>query len=922
MTITIKKEYFDNIETAVKSLNNFFGSDYKTKDFPMIESNEQLDATILSILSWMNNVDPTWIDNSDKIESVIERINRFADERDEEDDADVLTQLTNDNNTSALDLINSFIGYKMLQMISDHFETFNELMNGIFTFELFTKTSKYSTAINTFSKPVSLDEIIDVTGDNQYQIFNEEKYVHGIFDNSQIKLPKELKLESELKRFTEHQNLDNIEINVDTSVQEAADINYFVDMHPENLRYHPGLKVVQISKQFEAKVNQLISGLRGCNTTDDLKNYFASFPFSPDDFTSVVIPCILARVFDNPRKFPNQDFDKAALKKYTDSYKSILGKNDGAKRFGSYDIFSTFKADKEGTIKFIEDFLKLRLVNDESGMISNNTLLTTFNIFDSRIYLDIMYNMLPPNVRESKAPSEDAFVKKVRAKINKNSRNGNIYKKETPIPEDNSLQTSDQVQEYVSKVFLDSKDLSISDLMYCEHYHDMVQHEINTLGDTLYNHCVSPEELLEYIGESFDIFQEEDDDVYMEEEDALKDAENYGFIDGSIPDYMKTRIKLTDNPDKPNANKPVVTDVQIPPDMPSNSYDELIDSIDARLNSTDGGLDEALGSGYNGPVSKTGGEGKVVYNVSYNYNNSYNQNSNNSDSSLNKNITNTNNTTDSSMNKNVTTTTNTNSNNINSKPLQKPYKNNNNNSTVLSDTANSDTNPPVQPQKEVPNAGTFSNGKSVQEVFSILEFGEPLSNNNSATPPKQDLLTKAIDNDRRTLPLQQEVKKGVQKVGNTARMAVKPITRAKEWLSNMVNSLVKRDEDRVKKELLENRTYRTAIYKAYRIAARLGIGSVLFTLNPYIGMLYFGWEGLKLVDRNRLRKEAQDEIATELKIQDEKIEQLRHSIQWNDNSDDTNAKKQQLYQMIRIRDKMQQMAPESMKHFIKRGSDL
>jgi hypothetical protein len=920
MQITIRKEYFDNIETATNSLNNFFGSGFKTKNFPMIESNEQLDASVLSILSWMNNVDPTWIDGTDKVESAIERINQFAEDHDGEED--VLTTLTNDNNTSALDLINAFIGYKMLQYINDHFEAFNELMNGIFSFELFTQTSKFQKSLDIFSKPIPLDEIVDVTGDNQYQVFNEEKYVHGIFDNSQIKLPKELKFETEITRFTERNNLENVEIVVDESVQEAADINFFVDMHPENLRYHSGLKVVQISKQFEAKVNQLVSGLRGCNTTEDLKQYFANFPFSPDDFSHVVLPCILARVFDNPRKFPNQSFDKQALKKYTDSYKSILGKSDGAKRFGAYDIFSTFKADKEGTIKFIEDFLKLRLVNDEDGTITNNTLLVIFNIFDSRIYLDIMYNMLPADVRAKMAPSEDAFVKKVRGKINRNAHNGNIYKKEVPIPEEDNVQTSDQVAEYVSNVFSQTDALSVSDLMYCENYHDLIHQEINTLGDVLYNHGVSVDELDEYIGESYDMIQE---------------SSNVPPVDGSIPDYMKTRIKLSDEEDEKSGTPkgPVITDIQLPPDIPSNSYDDLANSIDTRLNGT-GNLDTMLGAGYNGEISKQGGEGRVVYNITNNYTNSFNKNSNNTNTNT-KNTTNNNenstitnnkstNTSNSNNTSNVenttknensgnTTTTTTNnhdssthnidSNNITTRHIQNPHNNNKNNSTVLSDTKDSNK---------------LSNGKTIQEVFAILESEEPLSNTMSAgEPPKRDILTKALDNDKNSLAANQKIKKGLQKMGNTARATVKPISRTKQWLTNVVNSLIKRDEDKVKADMIQNPSYRSAVFKAGRIALKLGLTGAFYSINPWFGIIYAGAEGLKLADKNRLRKEVTDEFATELKILDEKIKIAREEATGYHANPDA---KKRLYELIRTRDKMQQMAPQSMKSYIKSASGL
>ena len=1562
--IVIKQEYFDNIKVAIDSLNNFFGSNFKTKNFPMIDSNEQLDASMLSILSWMNNVDPTWIEDTEKLNDVIDKINDAAENNEESED--LLTVLTNNNDTSMLDAINAVIGHKMLQYIADHFDIFSELMNGIYTFELFTKPSMFRKAIDTFSKPVPMDEIENALGDNQYQVFNEEKYLHGVFDNPQITLPKTMKLETEKTRFENREDLQNIDIVIDDTVQEAAEINYFVEMKPEHLKYHSGLRVVQISKQFEAKVNKLVSDLRACNTTDDLKKYFENFPFSPDDFSHVVIPCILARVFASSRKFPNQSFDQLGLKKYTDSYKSILSQNAGANRFANYDLFSTFKADKEGTIKFIEDFLKLRLVNDESGAISNNTLLTLFNIFDSRIYLDIMYNMLPNDVRTSKAPSEDAFVKKVRAKINKNSRNANIYQKAT-VPSDNTVQTSDQVVEYVTEAFNQAGIITTTDLRYCEQYADLIHDEINTIGDKLYNAGVSVDELDEYIGESYDLFMEaneaskkarkraqqfmkdeygkahptsmpskqrnrmkkwltdndydpktktiktdivdkktgkpvrvnvgtnftepmlgtnkpmpfaqtqkmnkqrreqisnlvgsydptyidnerwenltkgdrsyinmpksymkrhpaisngiskheeghiadlqygekipgykegkelmkrvkrnkinvgthadprefaadiysvqhnphkdkmrvfralktsdnemskqyrylsrqakrgihdafgiedkeslmnaveiiisstedniklmksmpqtsevknaidvakdgvveykklldqikdmdfdnankkfmdtqtktirdniksacaiidreadlrsmiakkfinefavendmtmldvisemyqtefedyvlceydfpEDDmsddevdayiqegliskffenrkkkkerasteaqlkafedkynvklteehrsiildnpnqyeaisnniqvrlncdysnkmyelydysfkhihsifkdnsngmypimfadfeydnmqyqDLYSDSEgniyaaiynkrhkfekvassikdffDTYKDKnvywkftevchdlmyvyyndethkdeehhvqivlhtdsngavnpkaasdismyatsgvfsekivdevlpktkekfgsichvkravfdmdgnmdlfikyngkemslkssgiwteafvqENSPDIDGSIPDYMKTRIKLSDGgEDEKPQKEPVVTDVQLPPDIPSNAFDDLANSIDARLDTPNGNLNDMLGNGYDGAISKTGGDGKVVYNITYNYNNSYNQtNSNNKTEKNSHNITDTHNSSDShntvndlSSNKKTNTNShnqnstrrsvNNNSHNVN--PPRYRGSNNNNNSTVLSDTKDSNADNTFKKD-------TFSTGKSIQEVFAFLESEEPLSDTMSVnTPPKEDMLTKAMDNDRKSLPKLQSAKKNVQKIGNTARAAVKPIGRTKQWLNNMINSVIKRDEDKVKKEMIENPSYRAAVFKASRIALKLGLFAGFTALNPYLGVIYAGAEGLKLADRNRLRKEVQDEFATELRIMDEKIEQCKHELNYSYGAADP-KKKQELYQLMRQRDKMQQMAPQSMKTYVKRATDI
>ena len=137
----------------------------------------------------------------------------------------------------------------------------------------------------------------------------------------------------------------------------------------------------------------------------------------------------------------------------------------------------------------------------------------------------------------------------------------------------------------------------------------------------------------------------------------------------------------------------------------------------------------------------------------------------------------------------------------------------------------------------------------------------------------------------------------------------------------MVNSLIKRDEDRVKKELIENKSYRSAIFKASRIALKLGLFATFYAINPYIAAVYAAGEGLSALDRNRLRKEVQDEFATELKIMDEKIEQCKHELSYGygKNADET---KRQLYKLMRQRDKMQHMAPEALRAPIKRASDL
>lgn len=878
--IIIKKEYFDNIKTTIDSINSFFSSNFKDKNFPIVDSDFQLDSTLLGIVSWLNNVEPAWISDPSRVDSVIEAINKTAEDMEGDD---IYSQLVNENNTVVLDHINAFVGYKVLQYIADYFTEFNKFINGIYTFELYTKPSKYKDVIDLFSKTIPISEIEDVMGNAEYRLFDKQKYVTGVFSNNQIKLPDTLKQDAEINRLENNDDLD-IEIVVDESVQEAAEVNFFEETKPEHLKYDEKKDKWVVSKQFEKAISKLISTLRKCDTTEDLKAILdkkGEVP-EPDTFTSVVIPFILARTYSNPNKYMNENYDKEAMKKYTDSYDSITNKNNGAKRFAKYDIFSTFKTDKEGTIKFIEDFLKLNLVNDESAYISNNTLLTLFNIFDSRIYLDIMYNMLPDKVKKSKYPTEDGFVKLVRARINKNSRSANVYKPDTKVKSGNDVQTSEEIQEYVTDSLKEFGDMSIADMMYCEHYQSLIHDEIKCLGDAMYNKGLSQIQVDNYIGESYDIFDKEDS--FIQEQEM-----------GDIPDYMRNRIKLSDE----TGNNPEVTttDVQLPPDVPANPVDDLVTSIDAKL-SAGGGLEDMLGSGYNDNPNKNHHEGKVVYNITNNYNNSFNRNSNN---------TNTTTQNDLSTGK-TTTTTNTNTNSHNKRYTTHKNPNNYNNSTDSSDTKDSAN---MISQTEY---ATFSTGNSIHDVFTFLESEEPLSDGNDSKPPKGDLLTHAMDRDREKLSKHQERKKTTQKIINTGRAVVKPIARTKKWLTDLVDSLIKRDEDKVKADIIEKPGFRTALFKAGRLALKLGLTGVAFTINGYVGMAYLALQGAKIADRERLKKEVQEEFAAELEILNDKIRLA--------DADDTPQSRKDKWQMMRLRSKMEHIVAGTPRSRIRTRNDI
>lgn len=1058
--IVIKKEYFDNIKTSIDSLNSFFSSGFKNKDFPIVDTEFQLDGTIMNILSWLNNIEPSWIDDPSKVESTLKSINDAT----EDMDGDIYTTLVNENRTVVLDQINAFIGFKVLRFIADHFSEFSEFVNAIYTFELFTKPSHYRSVISLFSQTINLDEIADIMGEATYTLFDGTKYVTGIFSNDQIKIPQTMKQDTEISRFNNMTDLD-VEIVIDESIQEAAEVNYFSETKPQHIKYDERTNTFKLSKQLQTIVDGFISGLEKCDTTEDLVKYFRTMKNSPDSFTNNVIPFILVKVFNNTGKYPNSNFNTKLLANYVKSYKSIATQNAGARRFMNYDLFSTFKTDKDGTITFMKDFLSLDLFNNPSAYISNNTLLTIFNIFDSRIYLDILYNLLSDKMKKSKYPSEDAFVKEIRARINKNSHSVNVYKKPGK-PADNKTQTTKTMNEYAVDELRDFGDMSITDMQFCEQYHAVLMDEINGIGDAMYNKGVSQTMIDSYIGESYQVFGEgffsdlfgkrnnvsnksndqtpsknklseniytyimsvipedlkkfisddvfcdsvmrdingkalktdigelifDDDhislfgtdtlyhtmetlgDVMVDDPSDEKDVSelissivlgsgnmsNYHFLliydiknkvyvasradysnpsagathvelsdswtelinsikksdiiqeqeTGDIPDYMKNRIDLSDETGGP---KTTTTDVQLPPDVPANDFDDLADSVNARMDGGDS-LEDCLGSGYNN--SGKDKDARIVYNITNNYHNSFNRDSNNTttttntkdDHSTGKSVTTNTTTTNTNSNNDSSTNKTTKTDNSNRKVSDKSKNSHNSKSHGVNNNNNSNGSDDTKEIKNVVRDGdqTFSTGHTIQEVFAFLESEEPLSERGDAgKPPKGDLLTTAMDADRQTLSWQQSAKRKLQKATNTGKALLKPVTRTKQWLTKHVDSLIKRDEDRVKAEIIESPSYRTSLYKAMRIALKLGLTGVCFTINGYLGAAYLAIQGAKIVDKQRLRKEVQEEFATEIKILDDKIRKA--------DEDDTPESRKAKWQMMRLRSKMEKIMSDSPK---------
>ena len=906
MQIIINKSYFDNIKVAIDAMNNFFASGFKTKAFPVINNDFQLDRILSRTLSWLNNIEPSWVDDPNKaietLNTLKENVSNQATTQEavEEAPADPTNpwvKIISGEDKTASDMFHAFIGFKVLQYITNNFDKYEQLLNGVYSFELFTKPSAYRDAITTFTSPIpmpELDAIAKLPG--EYKLFDASDYVNSIFENDQIKLPEEMNSDTEIQRFQSFGDLQDCEIVINDSVQEAADVNYFTS-EVENIKYSNGKW--KISKGFESQINTLLTNLRKCETTEDLVTTFQSIKLKPEMFANTVAPAILVRVLSNPKKYPSST--EGMFSNYTRSYTSIVKKNAGAVRFERIDLFSTFKTDKEGTIQFLEDFLKLNLVNDERVVISNNTLLTVFNIFDSHIYFTILYNMLSDKEKE-KDSSLDGFIKRIRSRINQNSRSANPYQKKKEVKQ--TIEGSDQVTEYALETMKELGDLSIADMQYCEQFAGAVYDDIDTIGDVLYNKGVSAVMIDHYIGESYSLF--------MNETNTIQEAAE----NGEIPNYLKERVGISDElPKKPEKQKSrisnniedddddievpeymknrmdsagdidlSVTEINLPPDVPSNNVEDLADSIYARLNTKADSLGDMLGADYKGNIKpgSQGGPGTVIYNITNNYSNSHNTTTTN----------------DLSSNKRTNTSTiTTNNNDLSSNKRT-------NTGGRIKPSNNYDNTRPSSNSKE---SDTFSTGKSVQEVFALLDSKEPLFvESDAGKPPKGDMLTTAMDVDRASLPVQQKVKHGVQKVMNTGRAIKKPITRTKQWLRNMTDSLIKRDEDRVKADLVNNPSYRSALYKAARLALKTGKFALFSAISPWLGAGYLGMQGLKLADRDRLRKEANQEILTEIQILDEKIDHLKSGGRWGEKQSEED--RQELYKLMRMRQKLLDMS--------------
>ena len=979
--IIIKQSYFDNIKTAVDSINRFFESEFREKNFPVDTS--ELDWAIANIIELLEDLDPAYVLNNDKLEDTLDMIS------DEINNENVMSNAQFMSNRPMRNAVESVISYVALTEIANDFDTFNRFVNGIYTFELFMKPSQYRKEIQKFTAnlplPGELEEL-----DIDSSIFDVPTYVMNLNNNPDITFPETMNPDSEVQRILSFRDIQNTEIVVDDKtppesdtapatppantnqeVQEGAasgavigsliagPIGAGVGAHigvkrakkkeekkaaeAEALAEKTANKVAERTKQSSQKQIQesyggTLGAVDGAMWGEILGGgapgavvgaaVGGAVGHANDKTTQAKkIPLIRSvryrasdgkyQISEQTKRFgdsivkqlesfaPDQSKD---LKQYFQTLKipntvdiplpyiitSAMKRNDlgtqKAYNRRTGEMFATpildlFAKNKDAVIKYIQDYMSLTLINNPTASIQSKKLLSIFNKHDAPTYivavLNVRYNAsTTKNTGNAKMLVLD--YKNIIKRINANSKNATVYEKDTK-PKNN---TSKAIKESTELRIKEYGDISLEAMQLCEGYKDILFDEISTVQDSAYNNGMSINQLDEFITE----------ESYTFMESIMRPAAK-----GDIPAYMMSRIDVSagERPNKPEQDEPTeVPDPLIPP--PRNSIEDLSESIDEKMDMP-GDLDELIGNKFK-PEHKNG---NIVYNVTYN--NSFNKTSQDShnttnDLSENKRVSNTSNTSHSNnttANSKNTTNSKNPTNTINpANTSETSPKNNNDNSNDSLDTKEFQETAVLSSLDR-----TLSNGLTIRELFTFLESEEPLSNEFGATagkPPKEDSLTRALDKDRESLANRQESKRKFQKFGNTVRAKAKGITRTKMWLTNVINSLIERDEEKVKQEIIENPSYRTSLYKALRLGIKLGLTGVAFTISTWLGAAVAVYHVAKASDKARLRREVQDEMVTELKILDEKIE---YASKTNNQAE--------LYKLMRIKGKLTGIAADA-----------
>ena len=695
--------------------------------------------------------------------------------------------------------------------------------------------------------------------------------------NDDVKLPSEMTAEIETARIIEGKDKTDTEVAIDKSTQEsyteAATIEVGITNVSKNIKFYNGK--FEISSQSKKWIDELISDLKDCNDVDALNEVFESFKFPEEKYVDMILPYILTQVLVNEKKFPGKEPAIANMLE-----KEVYAKkkaDKGSSRFSDYDLYSTFKSDKEGTIHFLEDFFYGNLVTNDKASISNNVLLALFNIFDSRVYLNQMYAAIGKN-DEYDSPVD--FVKKIRARINKNSRATNVYQPDAS-PSEKKEATPEDVQEFAREQIRSFGDIELKDILYCEQIAHIVYDEISTISDRIYNEGYSIIGVNNYLKGGF-----------------FTEVEK-----GHIPDYMKTRIGLSDDEEgskKKDDDGPKTTNIPDPYiEPPANSVDDLADSVDTKAD-REGPIEDSIGSNYQPP--KGNDSGKIVYNITNNttYTNSFNSqvdsHNTSNDLSTGKSTTSTN---KSEGSHNTSTSVK-----ADATVAEKKPKNNYNNRIESLDSKGS--------KPASVSEFCLSNGMTVTDMLAYLESEEPLSNDEHSVTKgaKSDSLSDAMARSRQRRQDKKDAKRQANATDEKGSKS-KPKYLVGQKLKGFVDSLIKRDEDKVKAEIIENPSYRSSLYKAGRLAIKLGLTGLFFTISGWFGVAYLGIQGMKYADKQRLRTEVQDECLTEIRIIDEKIEYLRSNSRYGERDNPENRKK--IYELMRMRNKLEGIVAESSK---------
>ena len=101
------------------------------------------------------------------------------------------------------------------------------------------------------------------------------------------------------------------------------------------------------------------------------------------------------------------------------------------------------------------------------------------------------------------------------------------------------------------------------------------------------------------------------------------------------------------------------------------------------------------------------------------------------------------------------------------------------------------------------------------------------------------------------------------------------------------------------------------------MALKLGALGLCWTVSGYLAATYAVIQGAKFADKERLKREVQDEFATELTILEDKIQKADEAA----SRGDKNALKQK-YQMMRMRTKMAEIAGDSRRSKIRHPNSI